>query len=73
MSKYKVDVTGLDTSSLNVLTSNEMIKLFEKYQSGDLYARDLLIEGNYRLVCEIQDDVVKILLLDVGHIKDIYK
>ena len=31
MSKYKVDVTGLDTGSLSVLTSSEMVKLFEKY------------------------------------------
>lgn len=53
MSKYKVDVTGLDTSSLNVLTSSEMIELFKKYKKGDLFARDLLIEGNFRLVLSI--------------------
>ncbi len=29
--------------------------------------------GDYRLICEIQDAKVKVLLLEVGHRKDIYR
>ena len=28
--------------------------------------------GNYRVICEIQDDNVIVLVLDVGHRKEIY-
>ena len=53
MSKYKVEISGLDTSDLKVLNSKEMLELFKKYNDGDLFARDLLIEGNLRLVLSI--------------------
>ena len=29
--------------------------------------------GDYRLICEIQDEVVKILVLSIGHRRDVYK
>lgn len=29
--------------------------------------------GNYRIIAEINDDEVKILMIEVGHRKDIYK
>ena len=29
--------------------------------------------GNYRVIYEIQDNVCHILVLDIGHRKDIYK
>ena len=29
--------------------------------------------GNYRIIAEINDDEVKILIIEVGHRKDIYK
>jgi mRNA interferase RelE/StbE len=29
--------------------------------------------GNYRLICDIQDERVVVLILEVGHRKDIYR
>lgn len=29
--------------------------------------------GNYRLICQIEDSVVTILIISVGHRKDVYK
>ena len=31
MSKYKVDITGINTNELKVLKNDEMLKLFLKY------------------------------------------
>ena len=54
MSKYKVDITGVNTSELEVLTNEEMIKLFEEYQNNnDLMAKERLINGNLKLVLSI--------------------
>lgn len=48
MGKYKVTISGINTSDLVVLGSEEMKKLFIRMNDGDLFARDLLIEGNLR-------------------------
>ena len=53
MGKYKVEISGIRTSDLVCLSQEEMKKLFLQYQQGDNYARDLLIEGNLRLVLSI--------------------
>ncbi|NLC95124.1 MAG: RNA polymerase sporulation sigma factor SigG [Bacilli bacterium] len=53
MSKYKVDINGLDTSKLKVLKNSEMIELFKQYQAGNTEAREQLIFGNLRLVLSV--------------------
>ena len=53
MSKHKVDIVGVDTSKLEVLTNTEMVDLFKKFQSSDIEAREKLIKGNLRLVLSI--------------------
>lgn len=53
MAKYKVEISGINTNELTVLSSEEMESLFKKMQSGDEYARDLLVEGNLKLVLSI--------------------
>lgn len=53
MSKYKVEITGINTSDLEVLSSKEMNELFIKYKNGDISARDKIIQGNYKLVLSI--------------------
>ena len=52
MGKYKVDISGYNTSNLETLTSQEMKALFEQIDT-DPFARDLLIEGNLKLVLSI--------------------
>ena len=53
MGKYKVEISGVDTSNLITLSADEMQKLFIEYKNGDLFARDLLINGNLKLVLSI--------------------
>lgn len=54
MAKYKVEISGVNTSNLEVLTSDEMIELFKKYQNNhDLNAKQRLINGNLKLVLAV--------------------
>lgn len=53
MSKYKVEISGIDTSNILVLNNEQMNQLFLKFQQGDLEARNLLVEGNLKLVLSI--------------------
>lgn len=53
MAKYKVEIPGIDTNKLKVLKNDEMIKLFERYQNGDKYAKEEIINGNLKLVLSI--------------------
>ena len=53
MARYKVDITGINTNNLKVLTSNETIKLFERFRSGDKSAKEELVNGNLKLVLSI--------------------
>lgn len=53
MSKFKVDITGVDTNKLKVLTNDEMMKLFEEYKNGNMAAKEEIINGNLKLVLSI--------------------
>lgn len=53
MAKYKVEITGVNTNLLPVLTSEEQLELFKKMQEGDNLAKEKLIEGNLKLVLSV--------------------
>ena len=53
MSKYKVQICGINTANLKVLSNKENIELFKKMHEGDKFARDDLINGNLKLVLAI--------------------
>ena len=53
MANYKVNITGVNTNELKVIKNKDMYPLFEKYQSGDLSAKEELINGNLKLVLSI--------------------
>jgi len=53
MQSNKVEICGVNTSKLPVLTNQEMKKLFLKVKEGDKEARQKLISGNLRLVLSI--------------------
>ena len=53
MAKYKVDITGINTSEIEVLSNEEMTNLFVEYQNGNLDAKDRLINGNLKLVLSV--------------------
>ncbi len=49
----KVEICGVNTSKLPVLTAKEKEILFERIQKGDMNAREEFINGNLRLVLSI--------------------
>ncbi len=53
MAKYKVEITGINTSELKTLTHKENMALFTRLKEGDLSAKDELINGNLKLVLAV--------------------
>ncbi len=53
MSRYKVDIVGINTNELKVLKNDEMLELFLKYQNGDKLAKENIVNGNLKLVLSI--------------------
>ena len=53
MSRHKVEITGVNTANIKVLTNEEMLDLFNKMKEGDPFAREDLINGNLKLVLSI--------------------
>ncbi|WP_044642492.1 RNA polymerase sporulation sigma factor SigG [Risungbinella massiliensis] len=53
MARNKVEICGVDTSKLPVLKNQEMRILFRELQSGELSARETLVNGNLRLVLSV--------------------
>lgn len=54
MSRYKVDITGINTSELEALKNVEMMELFKEYQKTHNKAvKDKIVEGNLLLVLNI--------------------
>lgn len=49
----KVEICGVNTSELPVLTNQEMLQLFNRIQEGDHTAREEFIRGNLRLVLSV--------------------
>ncbi len=53
LTRNKVEICGVDTSKLPVLKNTEMRELFKQLQSGELSAREKLVNGNLRLVLSV--------------------
>ena len=53
MAKSKVDITGINTSNLEVLSNEEMNELFFKLKCGDKTAKEELVNGNLKLVLSL--------------------
>ena len=49
----KVEICGIDTAKLKVLTEEEKTELLKKSHAGDKEAREKLINGNLRLVLSV--------------------
>ena len=49
----KVEICGVNTSKLPVLTDKEKEKLFERIKQGDMTAREEFVQGNLRLVLSV--------------------
>ena len=53
MPVYKVEICGVNTSKLPLLTSEEKESLFQRILDGDQEAREQYIKGNLRLVLSV--------------------
>ena len=53
MALNKVEICGVNTSKLPVLSNDEKEVLFSRIQQGDEEARELYIKGNLRLVLSV--------------------
>ena len=53
MAMNKVEICGVDTSTLPVITNERMRELFPRVHGGDLDAREEFIHGNLRLVLSV--------------------
>ena len=49
----KVEICGVNTATLKVLTEAEKIKLLQQMQEGHKQAREQLVQGNLRLVLSV--------------------
>ena len=49
----KVEICGVNTARLKILSSREMDALLRRVKNGDISAREQLIEGNLRLVLSV--------------------
>ena len=53
MARHKVEICGVNTANIKVLSNEEMTLLFKKYKEGDSFAKEDLINGNLKLVLSI--------------------
>ena len=53
MARHKVEIANVNTANIRVLTLEEQIDLFNKYHSGDMEAKNELIQGNLKLVLSV--------------------
>lgn len=53
MGKYKVEISGINTNNIKVLNNEEMNFLFKELKEGNTTARELIVNGNLKLVLSI--------------------
>lgn len=53
MARHKVEICGVNTANLKVLNNEEMTELFKKYKQGDMCAKEIIVNGNLKLVLSI--------------------
>lgn len=53
MARHKVEINGVNTANIKVLSNEEMNDLFKKFKEGDELAKEELINGNLKLVLSI--------------------
>ena len=85
MAKYKIQIKPSAVKELNKLPKKDLKKVIIKIQalsedprpndceklSGDEKYR--IRHGNYRIVYAIQDEILVVYVVKIGHRKDIYK
>ena len=57
MARHKVEICGVNTANIKILKNEEMIELFKKKSKGDEEAKNILINGNLKLVLSILKNI----------------
>ena len=50
LARHKVEITGVNTNEIVVLTSQETEELFKKYKNGDNQAKEKLVNDGYQKI-----------------------
>lgn len=53
MARHKVEICNVNTANIKVLSNEEMLDLFKKYKEGDKDSKELLVNGNLKLVLSV--------------------
>lgn len=53
MARHKVEICGVNTANIKVLSNEQMQELFKSYKEGNALAKEELINGNLKLVLSI--------------------
>ena len=53
MARHRVEIVGVNTANINVLSNDEMLLLFDKLHNGEISAKEQLINGNLKLVLSV--------------------
>lgn len=86
MANYKIEITATAEKSLKKIPKKDILKIVEAIQilgitpfpegcrklrgEEDVYR---VRQGNYRIIYEVIDNKLIVLVLKIGHRKDIYK
>ena len=50
MARHRVEIVGVNTANISVLSNEEMLELFKQLKQGNLQAKEKLINGNLKLI-----------------------
>jgi mRNA interferase RelE/StbE len=85
---YKIEITESANKSLNKLPKKEQQKIeekidflienpkpdgYKKLQASKNHSLYRIRSGNYRIIYTIKQEVLIILIVEIGHRKDVYK
>jgi mRNA interferase RelE/StbE len=85
MEKYKIEIKRSAAKELKSLPKKDILNIINKIESLAENPRPIgsvkltgkeqyrLRQGNYRILYSIEDDVLIIYIVKIGHRKDIYK
>ncbi len=85
MEKYKVEIKQTAVKELNKITVRDLKKIVSKIESLSNNPRPTgceklstleryrIRQGNYRILYSIEDDILTVYVVKIGHRKDIYR
>jgi mRNA interferase RelE/StbE len=84
MEKYKITIKKSAAKELEAIPGNDLQRIIEKIQNLSINPRPpgvqklsslelyRIRQGNYRIIYTINDSIIEIVVIKIGHRKDIY-